>query len=181
MESTVMEIQKVVQHPSSWFIGNYLESNGSLFVCTPVDPLFLVLPFLQKSRNKSKDQGGYFLELSIILKNEDFPAMSLLATMLKNDQLSLICDVKDGWNSAVYRLNDEHLQKWLRSKVENVRTLLEGHHAFDSVFVADEDKLKHMTVSAVGLVAEYLPKEILQVVLDEFSLTNADVFAKKKK
>ena len=34
----------------SWFVGDAVLEDGSMYLCTPVDPLFLALPLLESSR-----------------------------------------------------------------------------------------------------------------------------------
>lgn len=178
--TTIMEIQRTAQHPSSWFLGNYLESNGSFFVCTPVDPLFLALPLLFKARNKTKDQQGLFIELPQILKNEQFPEISMLQPLLEDKLLGLVCDIKDGWNSNVFRLNDDKLTTWLKAKTSRLRTVLQSHPSFDSTYLRDAEKEKQATISAVGMLSEYLAQDILKILMDEFSITAGDLTSKKK-
>lgn len=36
----------------AWFLGDYVLGDGGMYLCTPIDPLFLALPLLESSRNK---------------------------------------------------------------------------------------------------------------------------------
>lgn len=181
-EAKLMEVQRSSHHPSSWFIGDYIESNGSFFVCTPVDPLFLALPFLANARAKGKDQKGYFIGLSQIIKSAEYPELSILRGMCKSAQLALICDVKDGWDatSKVYRLSDEKLLGWLKKKTDRLSVGLESHPSFDTLACSDEAKKHDASVAAIGLLSEYLSKDVLDVLMDAYGVTTKQVCAKQK-
>jgi hypothetical protein len=50
----LFQVQQVSPSCSSWMIGSNISSDGSLYVLTPFDPIFLVIPLLEKSRNKAR-------------------------------------------------------------------------------------------------------------------------------
>jgi len=50
--SHIWELQRVYQPPSSWIMGHDIQEDGSFYLATIIDPLFLVLPLLDKGRNK---------------------------------------------------------------------------------------------------------------------------------
>jgi hypothetical protein len=50
--NALLEIQRVLQEPTSWFIGQSVESDGALHVATRIDPLYLALPLLYRARNQ---------------------------------------------------------------------------------------------------------------------------------
>ena len=81
--------------PTSWFVGDRVCSVGEVFVATPIDPLFLLLPLLEASRHK-------FQPLSQILHVHDVPDFRKLAGCLATADLSNICEVQGA--SAVFFL-----------------------------------------------------------------------------
>eukprot|EP00965_Chrysotila_dentata_P120860 3997158-Pleurochrysis_carterae.AAC.8 len=68
--SHVMEIHRYTNPtPSSWAWPDQVVQNGGLFVCNPVDPLFMLLPRLEEARgavgNESKGESSKrFLSLT---------------------------------------------------------------------------------------------------------------------
>ena len=48
----VLEVQRVKQFFSSWLVEKELSSDGGLFLASPVDSLFVLLPFLERSRKR---------------------------------------------------------------------------------------------------------------------------------
>jgi len=48
LNKQLLEISKFHNKPSSWFIDNSVRYDGSLYVTTPIDTLYLLLPFLEK-------------------------------------------------------------------------------------------------------------------------------------
>jgi ribonuclease H2 subunit B len=95
-DDTLFELQVLNGNlNSSWFIDDVIHKDGSLYVATPIDPLFLLLPLLVQHRKKSADYRGYFCTLEQILSQTecDIDQTSLLMK-LKNLNPSLICDKK---------------------------------------------------------------------------------------
>lgn len=45
---TVQEVLIFDETKRSWFIDNNVKSDGKLYLSTPIDPIFLVLPYLRK-------------------------------------------------------------------------------------------------------------------------------------
>ena len=71
----LLELQVLCPNPrNSWFVDNTIMKNGSLYVATRFDVLFLLLPLLEKSKSN-------FSPLPQILSNPDFP--KLCSTLLK--------------------------------------------------------------------------------------------------
>lgn len=79
----IFEIKKHEEKPSSWFIGSTVHKDGSMFIATPFDPLFLLLPFL-----KSANPGKYVL-LNQLLTDVDPILEECLG---ENDQLDNVAD-----------------------------------------------------------------------------------------
>lgn len=60
----LQEVNWYKERYRSWFFGDYVLGDGSLYLCTPVDPLLLALPLLEASRKQVRDkatlQSGLF-------------------------------------------------------------------------------------------------------------------------
>ena len=61
---TLMEINKSAdpEISRSWFIGDSVTSDGCLFLYTPMDPLFLVLPLLEENKKQFSTLGQILRE-----------------------------------------------------------------------------------------------------------------------
>ena len=99
---------------SSWLLKDEIQEDGTLYFCTPVDPLFLLLPVL--SANSTR-----FQPLDQIVPGVESPNITLVLNCAKLS-LSNICDVKDkyGPDMILYKLNTEKTLKWLEAKVSSV-------------------------------------------------------------
>eukprot|EP00466_Bigelowiella_natans_P010119 jgi/Bigna1/144757/aug1.91_g19465 len=94
-KGVIFELQKVSTDTGSWFIDDSVEPDGSLYVATKVDPIFLILPHLIDARRAKK------AKVSRGLKS--------------------ICEVRDGWDDKVFRISDEKTMTWLKAKVERIK------------------------------------------------------------
>ena len=50
IDGHLQEVNWYKERYRSWFIGDSVLEGGSMYLCTPVDPLFLALPMMESSR-----------------------------------------------------------------------------------------------------------------------------------
>jgi len=61
----IFELKKHSEEHCAWFVGNYVLSDGSMFIATPFDPLFFALTSLQTA------QHGKFVLLNQIITSPE--------------------------------------------------------------------------------------------------------------
>ncbi|KAL4447480.1 hypothetical protein ABPG75_004699 [Micractinium tetrahymenae] len=145
----LQEINWYKQQYSSWFVGDQVLSDGGLYLCSPVDPLLLLLPLLERAR----EQQNVFQDLEQILSMAASPSAHLLASVLGGgEQLGCLCDVKEAGGQRYYRLNDELVVAWLTLKAQQAKAALQ---ASPSAAFSGMDELA-VTAYAAGLLGEYL-------------------------
>uniref|UniRef100_T1JC34 Ribonuclease H2 subunit B n=1 Tax=Strigamia maritima TaxID=126957 RepID=T1JC34_STRMM len=158
----VCEVLKYKENPQSCFLGNSVEPDGSMHVCTEINTLFLALPYFIKS-NK-------FGLLDQVLHDDEFPAVSRLTDCITSKQLMLITDSKSIGNDTFYRFNKENTLNWLKKRTEKVAAVLEEQQvhvtkgARSATFVRSKndeqpeksDYLKY----ACGLISEYMSRSL---------------------
>ncbi|KAI7835459.1 hypothetical protein COHA_010634 [Chlorella ohadii] len=139
----LQEINWFKQQYSSWFIGERVLQDGGLYVATPVDPLLLVLPLLERARA----QQNVFQDLEQILSMAASPSAHLLAPLLEaSGQLTCLCDAKAAGGQSYYRLNDDKrgaLQQEILIALAPIP------------YISGMDELG-LTAYAAGLLGEYL-------------------------
>ena len=59
IEGHLQEVNWYKERYRSWFVGDAVLEDGSMYLCTPVDPLFLALPLLESSRMQVTPHRGY--------------------------------------------------------------------------------------------------------------------------
>eukprot|EP01133_Synstelium_polycarpum_P008653 gene8653-10153_t len=117
--NVILEIERLQMQPSSWFIDNGVRHDGSLYVTSYIDPLFLLIPFFEKSRSKTKDS---YCGVSSLRADAEYSVLGKSGYKVDLDQLELICDRKMVMDESMFRLDDDKLLLWLRCKT---RALLE--------------------------------------------------------
>ncbi|KAK3727279.1 hypothetical protein RRG08_049903 [Elysia crispata] len=160
-ESMLFQLHNFKEKYRSWFIGNKVCSDGSLYLTSPMDPLFLLLPYLMA------DEAKKFMTLDQLVCDEEFPDCAKLLPACSPDQVSLICDSKDiDDDTKVFRYSKEKTLAWLKQKTDvladaleekNVQVSSKGSHS--SIYV----RSKSSTTSresyiefAHGIVSDYL-------------------------
>lgn len=123
-----------------------------MYIGTPVDVLFLILPALDSTRSS----GGNFCELEHCLECLCLSptAYEALYGLVTHEHMQCICDSKQVGAQYYYRLNDERVLAWLGLKVDQTKAaLVEQASGFSGM-----DPMG-LTAYAVGILGEYLSPE----------------------
>ena len=204
---TLLEVQKFCEgekEPRSWLLAGAerVQQDSSLFLATPLDPIFLILPRLRALRGSNTP--GYFRpmsELSSALESADeLEAAAFEATVLALPEalllkkLRLVCDVNDKYDEPMVRLNDTKLLAWLQRKVKAVQAKLtsdaellklakkraQDTHSSQFDILPGLDTASGNTSSdeatmAVSLVAEYLEPAVQAILCAACDVSDAAV------
>jgi len=114
VDKVIMELQSVQpRRHGSWFIDQRVSSDKDLYLASPVDPRFLILPYLEK-------QSTRFCPLDQIVVNS-VPLEGSLCWKLDE-----ICDVNDkyGDDMILYRFNQDKSLTLMKNKVDRTAILL---------------------------------------------------------
>ncbi|CAH9119850.1 unnamed protein product [Cuscuta europaea] len=155
VDRTLQEVHWFKQSLGSWFLGDYVCEDGSLYTATPIDPVFVLLPLFEEARMKkaNKDDPGMFRQLDEIIYVSDYPGYQYLSSIAEKS-MQVVCDFKEMGSMKFFRLNDEKVLKWMCYKVEELRKTLV---TLDKNFAA-RDK-KDTLIDTVSIVGEYLKEE----------------------
>jgi ribonuclease H2 subunit B len=144
----VFELQACREAACSWLLDENVVRDGTLYVATAVDPLFLLVPRLVAVR-----QAGVFVEASVVFESADTPAYRYLSEQfVAPTAWHSICDVKLAGPVLAVRLSDEKLAAWLDAKV-----------------IAIADALK-----ADASLARFAPTRDAKAVATTFKATSTD-------
>ncbi|XP_071154480.1 ribonuclease H2 subunit B-like [Mytilus edulis] len=114
-DTDVYELQSFNQQFRSWIIDNKILKDGKILFTTPIDPLFLVLPYLQK-----EEKSGKFMTLDQIVADDSFPECRRLCNTSGMSLLKEISDVKGDDSFKAYRFNKEKTLSWLKEKANRL-------------------------------------------------------------
>lgn len=180
-DSSVQEVLTFEENKRSWFIDDKVKSDGKMHLATPVDPLFLVLPFLRKSQ--------YAQPLEQCLWDDDYPETSRLIRC-QNLKLSVVADQKGDESLQAYKFNEEKTLGWLQKKVERVASILKqkGIHVSQGAVSASYVKsIKNGIATdmeyvkyAHGIVSEYLQEDLAKKLAQHLSIPD-DTENKKRR
>lgn len=159
------QLLSFVESPRSWFFNDNGYKDGSITFATPVDPLFLVLPYLKECEK--------YRPLDHILSDGDFPDCNiLLSSQNIHTRITSIADRKETGDLVAYRYNETRCMVWLFTKVHNLARMLQkkgvcvssGAQAATFVrskkdFVANHD---NYLKCAYDLISDYLPEDVAE-------------------
>ncbi|XP_044966862.1 ribonuclease H2 subunit B isoform X2 [Hordeum vulgare subsp. vulgare] len=103
----------------SWFLGDYVCEDGSVYYCTLVDPIFVLLPLFEAARMLNGKDLGKFRQLDEILYVEGYPGYQNLMS-IAGKHMELVCEVKVA-NMKFFRLDDSKVLTWLCCKVNSIK------------------------------------------------------------
>lgn len=149
----LQELHWFKQSCGSWFLGDYVCEDGSLYIITPVDPIFIFLPIFAGARLKKGTGLGMFRQLDEILYVEGYPSYQHLMSMAE-DSMQLVCVVKEIGSSKFFRLDDSKVLSWLCCKVLQLKaslTKLDKNYAIQD----EKETLKEI----VSILGEYVMDE----------------------
>ncbi|XP_032828027.1 ribonuclease H2 subunit B isoform X2 [Petromyzon marinus] len=180
----LLEMRALVEkEPRSWLIGQSVQEDGKLVLCTRVDPLFLTLPYLQRAHAKGK-----FEPLSQIVMDQEFPACSFLAECVGvRSKLHAVADEKGNADQKFYKYSQEKTLAWLETKVARVVKALKeksipvGAGVKSALFIrpdtsgasSEEEYLRY----AHGLISEYLETELSSRLQEHLGIFDVSLVA----
>ncbi|XP_039052092.1 ribonuclease H2 subunit B-like isoform X2 [Hibiscus syriacus] len=132
----LQELHWFKQPYGSWFLGDYVSEDGSLYTATPIDPVFIMLPIFEDARMKKGDDPGKFRQLEEILFVNDCPGYRHLFSMAE-DCMEVVCEIKEVGSTKFFRLDDTKVLAWLLCKVSQLKQTLP---ALDQNYAAREEK-----------------------------------------
>lgn len=145
----------------SWFIGSKVVSDGRIFLATPVNPVFLALPYLAKAKK--------LVPLDQMLEDSEFPLVEEVLLAALGDKLEAVADRKGDRDLNVWKYNEEKTLGWMMGKVNCLGSMLEKK-GIDVTGGASSNIYRHTASTAassveyqrygLGIVQEYLDQEL---------------------
>ncbi|KAF2894012.1 hypothetical protein ILUMI_12165 [Ignelater luminosus] len=183
--NSVQEILTFNEGKRSWFVEESVKSDGKMHLSTPIDPIFLVLPYLRKYC------ATQAIPLDQLLRDEEFPQTERLLKCSGLKYLNMVADRKGDEELNAFKYNEEKTLVWLQKKTERVADILKQKNihvtsgAASATFVksAKEDATDNESYLryAHGIVSEYLMDDLSQKLLKYLNLPeDANISLKRK-
>ncbi|XP_050692549.1 ribonuclease H2 subunit B-like [Eriocheir sinensis] len=179
-KKTLHEIKEFDEGHRSWFLGQAVESNGKLYIISPMDVTFLILPYLMKSTR--------VVPLDHLLEDEQFPDVSSLEAVVEGKDLSHVAESKGSRDLCAWKYSEENTLAWLSGRVAKLATLLEEKkvptstaQALTFVKPMDPRQAKEAyTVLAHGIISEYLSEGLAKTLHMHLKLPDRQIKPKAK-
>jgi len=174
-EKKLFEVMSYNEDHRAWFLGRKVVADGRMLVVTPVNPLYLLLPFIRKAEK--------LIPLDQMLEDEEFPETeSILLDCLTETKLSTVADRKGSEDLNVWKFNKEKTLSWLETKVralakmfrESSEDLTEGASStiYKSSTVCEDHQYLRF---ALGVLQEYLGGELSAELEERLELPQEEV------
>ncbi|XP_057651292.1 ribonuclease H2 subunit B [Diorhabda carinulata] len=172
--NSVQEVLAYNEGKRSWFIDETVKSDGKMHLSTPIDPIFLVLPYL---RRYCATQA---IPLDQLLRDDEFPETERLLKSSGLKYLNLIADKKGEEELNAFKYNEEKTLTWLKKKTERVADILKQKNinvtggVISATYVkavrGDSTDNEAYLRYAHGIVSEYLMDDLSQKLLRYLNL-----------
>lgn len=153
VDGVLQELNWLKQSYKSWFLGNYVCEDGSIYAATPIDPVFILLPIFEEARLKKGDDPGKFRQLDEIIFIDGYPGYQYLFPLAENC-MQVVCEIKEIGSSKFFRLDDLKVLAWLYCKVCELKQTLS---MLDQNYAAQDEK--DTLADAVSILGEYVKDE----------------------
>uniref|UniRef100_A0A3P9AED3 Ribonuclease H2 subunit B n=1 Tax=Esox lucius TaxID=8010 RepID=A0A3P9AED3_ESOLU len=191
-DGQLYEVKAFNEDFHSWFIGQTVQRDGRLLFVTPMDPLYLLLPYLIKASKEGK-----FQPVEQVVMDEDFPACTrLLSCTRALASLHHVAEEKDVGRQKFHRYSQQRTLDWLQKKAERTvkalrkRDLSVGEGVKSSTYVRvkhePEAQAEDFLRYAHGLLSEYISEDLSRALhkhlqLPEISIPKAAEPPSKKR
>ncbi|XP_045581570.1 ribonuclease H2 subunit B isoform X2 [Procambarus clarkii] len=154
----------------SWFIGETIQSDGRLYITSPVDVSYLILPYLMQATKN--------IPIDHLLEDPDFPAISYLAVVATAKDFSHVADRKGNAELGVWKYNESSTLSWLEKKVKQLSKLLQERkvptssaQSFTYVRTMNLEQTKEAYLElAHGIIADYLSEDLSKALYRHLKL-----------
>ena len=181
VEKTLLEIMSFNEEHRSWFIGSKVVGDGRMLLGTPVNPLFLLLPYMRKSEK--------LVPLDQMIEDEDYPETeNILIATLNDSKLSTIADSKGTKDLNVWKFNEEKTLSWLEKKVRSLAAVFEetsvdlSEGAASTILKSGGAGEDHQYLRfSFGVLQEYLSPPLAAQLEERLDLPKEEVKAGSKR
>lgn len=159
-DNLLYELLSIKEKHVSWFVDDNVIGDCKLSIGTPLDPLFLLIPYLLQNQDR-------FSPLSQILIDDKFPASLYLDELVSEENLSNICDTKPS-SDKIIKFSKTKTLSWLSGKVEKVTATLKKENispGFNST-LSDEEYCRY----SCGIVSDYINSALSSDLHDSFGI-----------
>jgi len=176
----ILEVQSFEDNQRSWLLGSCIEPDGQIYICTPFDPLFVVLSCIRK-------RSKYAEQLDQLLVDHDFPDVARLASVVDTSRLLQIAERKGGDDVEAYKYNEDRTLTWLERRTRRLAAVLEAKRLhgtsgkadnFVKVTKADVEKEVYLKF-AWGITSEYLPSDLSAALRQRLKLPEEKLKARE--
>jgi len=164
-KTTLCEVNCHLSEPSSWFIGdNYVQSDGSIYLSSPVDPLYFLLPYL------SNEKSGKFVLLDQILDDTSARVFDD-SDILEKQQILNIANSQDAGSFCAYKYSEEKTLEWLQKKVRRVAEAL-GKSGMNLGNPDEERKQNEEIHYAYGMISDYIEPSLAALLKTKMNIVD---------
>ncbi|GMS96309.1 hypothetical protein PENTCL1PPCAC_18484, partial [Pristionchus entomophagus] len=148
------------------FSGDTVISDGRARILSPFNPLFLVLPYLEKKKAR-------YEQLEEILVDDEYPAIERMA---ENEQMmreiEKVADKTDACDEVLYKFSEKKALEWIRGRFELLKKALIAHAKLHDSITKDDEALARYTF---GVLSDHLSASLAAVAKEHLQIKDAPV------
>jgi len=134
---------------------NQVISDGTIFLSSPIDPLFLILPHLMRESVHISSEGH--ARYRLIFPTQVFPRNIQRLLQIPKTNLENIADINEAFDDVCAAYNPDKCKNWLKKKIERLKEALPQDNSRTSTRLKD----------ALSILGEYLPPNLFAAFVKE--------------
>jgi len=175
----IYEIMAFKEDNRCWFIGERVVEDGSLLLSTPIDPTFLILPYLISAERN--------VPLDDLLDDPAFEHNIYLSGL--NHGLKNVSNQMGDQDLNVWKYDEVKCLSWLEARVEAVRKVVISQQIDLSAGASsliykpgseNESNMVEFTRYSLGIVSEYLTKDLADKLKAKLNLPEPEKSSVKR-
>eukprot|EP01024_Parvocaulis_polyphysoides_P003140 TRINITY_DN108775_c0_g1_i1.p2 TRINITY_DN108775_c0_g1~~TRINITY_DN108775_c0_g1_i1.p2 ORF type:complete len:266 (-),score=32.30 TRINITY_DN108775_c0_g1_i1:142-939(-) len=164
INDSLYEVQWFKLQYSSWFVGNYVYSDGGMYMFSKLDPVFILLGYLTRSQQENKKLTENYQDVESLL---DCSAEIYKEKLMFENKFELICEWKEVCDDKYFKFDESKVIGWLKCKMEMLRK------GFEEIADNPLNKLKeekHKLQYLIQFLGEYCSDEWIQILYKEYKV-----------
>eukprot|EP00088_Acartia_fossae_P001979 TRINITY_DN1077_c0_g1_i5.p1 TRINITY_DN1077_c0_g1~~TRINITY_DN1077_c0_g1_i5.p1 ORF type:complete len:299 (+),score=71.69 TRINITY_DN1077_c0_g1_i5:52-948(+) len=167
----LFELMNFSEPNRAWFVGDRVVEDGSLILSTPINPVFIILPFLIKAERN--------VPLEDLLDSAEYPELHQIAGL--SGGLTNVARQLGDPDLNVWKFDEDKCLTWLQARVNTVKDVLSTQDidlsagATSLLYKANvRPSQVEYTRYALGIVSEYLPVDLAGKLATRLNLPEPD-------
>ncbi|KAG2374550.1 hypothetical protein C9374_010569 [Naegleria lovaniensis] len=171
-KTILLEMERIGDKISSWFIGNNVISDGRPIVLTPMDVTFLLIAILESEET----EGESFKNMMDVIP----PVIQRVSSV--RDMIVNICQVVEVGDDLFVQLSPEKVNQWMIAKCDHIFDQINNNNELKNKIITSQGSFKRslknkdaaddrkIRAESIRFLSEYMDRKWIEILASHFDL-----------